>query len=353
MTFPLTPVPGQRHMENGIEYQWSGMAWQMTAPTPMVSITRVPLCTSAPEPPLAPQPNDLWYDNVRGWFFIWLDDGTSAQWVVTNPGRGGEVGPPGPSGTGPPGPQGEVGPAGPQGPIGLTGDTGAQGPLGPKGDKGDQGDVGPQGPQGIPGTSFPMAGMLCDWAGDVAPTGWYLCDGSSKTTAGDAALFAITGYKFGGSGGNFNVPDLRGRVTAGPDGGLGRLNISSPSVIGSAGGEGSTVLTAAHLASHTHGPGTLQAADHLHGVGSLSTGGHSHTGDVGNSGAIATGRFGYGDGNNVAPVATSYVGNLGIGGATGAADRLLYLGGATAAAGSGTAHNNTQATMVMHKIIKR
>jgi microcystin-dependent protein len=352
MTFPLAPVPGQRHMENGIEYQWNGAAWQMTMPTPMITVTRVPLCTSAPEPPLSPQPNDLWYDNIRGWFFIWLDDGTSQQWVVTNPGRGGEVGPPGVSGAiGPPGPPGPTGAdstvPGPQGP---KGDTGAQGPLGPKG---DTGAVGPQGPQGIPGTDFPFPGMISDYGGDVAPTGWYLCDGSSKTTAGDAALFAIVGYKFGGSGANFNVPDLRGRVTAGPDGGTARLNISSPSVIGSAGGEGTTVLTTGHLAAHAHGPGTLQAADHLHAAGGLYTGNHNHTGDVGNTPATATGRFGHGDGNNVFGVATSTAGNLGIYGSTGAADRLLYLGGATANAGGGAAHNNTQATMVVNKIIKR
>jgi len=44
----------------------------------------------------------------------------------------------------------------------------------------------------------------------TAPTGFLLCDGTSYTTAGQAALFAVIGYSFGGSGANFNVPDLRG-----------------------------------------------------------------------------------------------------------------------------------------------
>jgi microcystin-dependent protein len=197
------------------------------------------------------------------------------------------------------------------------------------------------------------SGAIMDFAGAAAPSGWLLCDGASYSTATENGLFLAIGYTYGGSGGAFNVPDLRGRVTAGPDGGTGRLNIPNPSTVGSAGGEGTTVLTTAHLAVHAHGPGTLQAADHLHSPGGLYTGSHAHTGSAGNPDSGATGRFGQGDGVNVWDIATSTVGNLGIGGQTGAADRLLYLGGATANAGSGTAHNNTQPTMIMNKIIKR
>ena len=41
---------------------------------------------------------------------------------------------------------------------------------------------------------------------------WLLCNGASVSTATYSALFALTGYAFGGSGANFNLPDMRGRV---------------------------------------------------------------------------------------------------------------------------------------------
>src|SRR5580765_3247097 len=67
------------------------------APTPL-DVTDVPNCTTSPAPPPSPKPTDLWYDTINGFFFVYYDDGSTRQWVVTNPGRGGEIGPPGPSG---------------------------------------------------------------------------------------------------------------------------------------------------------------------------------------------------------------------------------------------------------------
>lgn len=49
----------------------------------------------------------------------------------------------------------------------------------------------------------------------TAPDGWLFCDGGSYTTAGQPALFAEIGYTYGGSGANFNVPDMGGRVRRG------------------------------------------------------------------------------------------------------------------------------------------
>jgi len=42
------------------------------------------------------------------------------------------------------------------------------------------------------------------------PTGWLQCQGQSVSTTTYARLFAVTGYVYGGSGANFNLPDLRG-----------------------------------------------------------------------------------------------------------------------------------------------
>lgn len=66
-----------------------------------------PTVTTSPFPPSTPDPCDLWFDTITGFFFIFYDDGNTRQWVVTNPGRGGTVGPPGP-----PGPPGVVAPPG-------------------------------------------------------------------------------------------------------------------------------------------------------------------------------------------------------------------------------------------------
>ena len=55
------------------------------------------------------------------------------------------------------------------------------------------------------------SGSILTFAGSAAPTGWLVCDGASLSTSAYASLFAVIGYTFGGSGGSFNLPDLRGR----------------------------------------------------------------------------------------------------------------------------------------------
>ena len=122
-TFPTSPVVGDRVTVDGVTYEWTGTAW-LFAETPGVFLTttRTPNCTTGPTPPLTPLPCDLWFDSERGWTFIYYDDGNTAQWVVTNAGRGGNEGPPGQTGpAGPAGPQGAQGPMGPQGPGGAPG----------------------------------------------------------------------------------------------------------------------------------------------------------------------------------------------------------------------------------------
>lgn len=85
---------------------------------------------------------------------------------------------------------------------------------------------------------------------------WLLCDGSSVSTTTYATLFALPnmGYAFGGSGANFNLPDLRGLVP----GGIG-LNGNASFVppltnrtIGTYIGEETHTLTIPEIPSHTH-----------------------------------------------------------------------------------------------------
>lgn len=54
------------------------------------------------------------------------------------------------------------------------------------------------------------SGTIFITARSAAPTGFLLCDGSAISRATYAALFAAIGTTYGGSGGNFNVPDFRG-----------------------------------------------------------------------------------------------------------------------------------------------
>lgn len=55
-----------------------------------------------------------------------------------------------------------------------------------------------------PGVVFPYAGDY-----DSVPAGYFFANGASKNPATYPALFAVIGYKYGGSGGSFNLPDTR------------------------------------------------------------------------------------------------------------------------------------------------
>lgn len=54
------------------------------------------------------------------------------------------------------------------------------------------------------------AGDLTYTAATTCPSGTIAADGTSYTTTGQAALFSAIGYTYGGSGSNFNVPNLKG-----------------------------------------------------------------------------------------------------------------------------------------------
>lgn len=97
-------------------------------------------------------------------------------------------------------------------------------------------------------------GSLQAYAGASAPTGWLMCDGTSYSTSAYPELFSVLGYTYGGSGANFSVPDLRGRMPIG------------------AGNDG----TAANNATRTRGDkgGDTRLQSHNH---SVSDPGHTHT----------------------------------------------------------------------------
>jgi len=70
-----------------------------------------------------------------------------------------------------------------------------------------------------------------------------MCDGGGSHTNTFAALHAVIGYQYGGSGTNFLRPDLRRRMAAGMGSGYN---------LGETGGYENVTLTIAQMPSHSH-----------------------------------------------------------------------------------------------------
>jgi len=77
-------------------------------------------------------------------------------------------------------------------------------------------------------------GTINMWATGTAPAGYLLCNGASVSTTTYAALFAVIGYTFGGSGGSFLLPNYTNRMPYG-------------TTVGATGGSADAVVV-----SHSH-----------------------------------------------------------------------------------------------------
>jgi microcystin-dependent protein len=131
------------------------------------------------------------------------------------------------------------------------------------------------------------AGVISQYAGTAAPTGYLLCQGQSVSTTTFAALFAAIGYNYGGSGASFNVPNLQNRVPVGRGTGtFGSLNAT--------GGAETHTLTVDQMPSHTHIQNSHNHTQnaHNHGASSGSAGSHSHSASTGTAGAHTHGNSG-------------------------------------------------------------
>jgi len=99
-------------------------------------------------------------------------------------------------------------------------------------------------------------GIVVPWGSAVIPSGFLECNGASVSTSTYAALFAVIGYTYGGSGASFNLPDLTDRTV------VNKSNTKSLAQTGGAntvtptgnisGSTGSTTLTTQQIASHDH-----------------------------------------------------------------------------------------------------
>jgi microcystin-dependent protein len=93
------------------------------------------------------------------------------------------------------------------------------------------------------------------WFTSTPPANWLLCQGQSLATTGTyAALFAIIGYAYGGSGANFNLPNFTNFFPVGAGGSY---------ALAGTGGEANHVLTVSELAAHPH---PITDVAHNHGV---------------------------------------------------------------------------------------
>ena len=105
-------------------------------------------------------------------------------------------------------------------------------------------------------------GTVVPYAGSTAPGGWLLCDGSDVSQTTYADLFAVIGTTYGApGGGDFTLPDLRGRAVFGKDnmGGSAANRVTSGSAagidgttLGATGGDEEHAITEAELALHGH-----------------------------------------------------------------------------------------------------
>jgi len=125
------------------------------------------------------------------------------------------------------------------------------------------------------GSIFP-AGIIWEYGGSSAPTGWLFCDGSAVSRTTYAALFAVLGTAYGSGDGSttFNVPDKRGKFgigvngtyTRGSTGGATSVTTSTAGSHNHTGLAGATTLTTSQIPSHTHSGTTDSAGSHTHGT---------------------------------------------------------------------------------------
>jgi Phage Tail Collar Domain len=155
----------------------------------------------------------------------------------------------------------------------------------------------------LPSVGIPTGAGIDWYSAWGPPAGFLLCDGSAVSRVTYAALFAVIGVTWGGGDGinTFNLPDTRGRVSAGVASG------GHPDVNALGANDGTTVgarkvrhghtsyLTAGHnltLPNHAHDyhdPGHLHAM--WRGTNGLTPGGFTWPGtgtDVNNKGDVVT-----------------------------------------------------------------
>lgn len=95
-----------------------------------------------------------------------------------------------------------------------------------------------------------FTGEIRLFAGNYAPEGWLMCNGSLQSINTYGALYALIGTIYGGDGvTQFAVPDLRGRLPLSKN-----MNLSAQPLypIGAKGGSESVQLVENNIPAHNH-----------------------------------------------------------------------------------------------------
>lgn len=142
-------------------------------------------------------------------------------------------------------------------------------------------------PAGGGGGGILPAGMVMQFAGASAPSGWLVCNGNPISRSVYAELFSVIGSTYGNGDGvtTFNLPGFSGKVARGVG--------VAPYTLGASGGSDTTLIAANNLPAHTH-PITDPGHTHV-----ATDSGHTHNVDLtgGYSGdtysAVVSGNFQY------------------------------------------------------------
>lgn len=92
-------------------------------------------------------------------------------------------------------------------------------------------------------------GTVMMFAGNTAPSGFKICDGSAISRSTYSSLFNIIGTSFGSGDGSttFNLPNLKGKIPVGLD-----SEDTDFEILGKTGGEKTHTLTVNEMPQHSH-----------------------------------------------------------------------------------------------------
>ena len=217
------------------------------------------------------------------------------------------------------------------------------------------------------------AGIVSAFAGVTAPSGWLMCYGQAVSRTDYSALFTALSTTYGSGDGSttFNIPDMRGRAIAGVDnmGGTAasRLTstvLSASNTLGATGGTQTHILTTAELASHNHTQNshnhTQDSHNHTQSSHNHNQNAHDHNVNLyegtqavqGGTGDLYYSRRGdltFQPTTSTVTTATNQA-TTATNTATTATNQATTA--VNNAAGSGSAHLNTQPTLVLNYIIR-
>ena len=102
-------------------------------------------------------------------------------------------------------------------------------------------------------------GLIIPWGSASIPSGFLECNGQSVSTSTYAALFAVVGYTYGGSGASFLLPDLQDKTIVHRSNNKALASTMGADTVtptgNASGNSGSYVLTTPEIAAHTHSYG--------------------------------------------------------------------------------------------------